>query len=101
MENSLKTSIQLNLNLKLHNSESTIFGLRRLGLPTREFQCERYYFNNWHSTYFQKNTDKYTIHFIPVRRKVFDELQLSTYFWDNPRTFHFDRTQFYCKIPIL
>ena len=25
MENSLKTSIQLNLNLKLHNSESNIF----------------------------------------------------------------------------
>ena len=36
MENSLKRSIQLNLNLKLHNSESKIFGLRRLGLPARE-----------------------------------------------------------------
>ena len=36
MENSLKTCIQLNLNLKLHNSESTIFGLRQLGLPARE-----------------------------------------------------------------
>ena len=36
MENSSKTSVQLNLNLKMHNSESTLFGLRRVGLLARE-----------------------------------------------------------------
>ena len=74
MENSLETIILLNLNLKLHNSESTIFW--RQGNFCRDFQCKRYYFNTCHTTYFQKDTDKYTIHFIPVRRKVLDKLHL-------------------------
>ena len=79
MEISLKTSIQLNLNLKLHNSQSnlnlklhnsqsTIFGLCRLSLQQenfcRDFRCESYYFYNLNNISFQKDTDKYMIHFI-------------------------------------
>ena len=36
MENSVKANILLNLNLKLPNSETTIFGLHRLGLPAKQ-----------------------------------------------------------------